>query len=1228
MTRYIFPIIIAFTLLFTSCLDEIDYEPIGEGNSSITATIKFHPLISSLEDNKSRTEGDAIKTIRNIQVVIYNAKNDELIRVEKFVEGDKENKGEFTKGENDKMPDKINGTEKPYDQSEAMTETATFTLASLPFGRYKIYAVANYSDLTAEGIDISTPDKLKSLKAEWDQNKISNNDQMFGYFATDDQSGYEDAPILTINRKSASLNAWILRLASKVTIVYDGHDLYEGINIYIKSVSIKDIPSTCTLGFIPTEELTKRKVNGNCPSEDQLITNPANSTLYYKTKTQGGNDDDLDEVETLEEDPNVNYKEWLCVNRSVSAIGAVQTTRDGNNNLKYDLDENNEKITHTEKMPALFFYENCQGNYEDYPDKKLYDKTPAEDDVYTDENDDNVYKDRVKAGTFIEVKGFYVSNNPQNQSNGEITYRFMLGQNTEYDYNALRNRHYKLTLKFRGYANQPEWHIVYDEDNPGLFPPEDYFMSYLYNVRQEMPIRLTGHPTKVIVQIVENCWAPYDSEEEEMVAPAGPTLAEDPTAFRWNRVVYTGNEYSYGLHSFYNGGSTPYTSDIINGSSNPEENIPEGMIYENNKVSPIWVGFLALQAPTGFEDFNTPLPTGVYDTRSVDNYSDSRTMEGMRRFFYGTENAQFRDSDRPINMIPLYENTYILPDLNELTSDFVTYNSGEKNDRTGRNAYSAKKNPDGAYSINIPMFTLPKDIGYISGFSGNNPYEAYYRKAVLKITAVFNESSGEKTLIKYMPIFQMRRIINPKAVWRTWDDNEAFEVRLMVLDRPNDTQFVNLESNGEWEAYVAEEGNDQRPATNQVFTLEGAGSDGKVHGSTGSKIRFKILFDGDVPQNETRCGKVLVHYHGNNCEHSIFVRKGYNVPVRIGNDKEDAEWSSFAVFSFGKDVEKTEDGRIKEAPKPEYQSGKWTLPANTIDDLEGTLTVSPLALGTMFKRGNYDQGIRIINNKKYLPLEPITGKLALSNGTELNWDEIYGIPVLEPQSSYGTYWTQSDVSATDNWEWSQFISTVPEEGNTMTYRYDIPTVEDYEVIMKQGFGIGVLYGDGTTRTAENKETAFGYFNEDNAVYKATAGMRGFISYNLTNYNQVFFPIGYSGYGRRTIRPSNNPNPGVLRYGAQMVVLDQANNPVNQYRPIAYNNPANPGVIYWAKKMLHRKVGNNNDYLMGFDMNFFDINIGPADHAVSMLDFGDAIPIKPIVIERIQNPQAERKNEKR
>ena len=74
-------------------------------------------------------------------------------------------------------------------------------------------------------------------------------------------------------------------------------------------------------------------------------------------------------------------------------------------------------------------------------------------------------------------------------SEGEITYRFMLGKDTDTDYDAQRNYHYKLTMKFNGYANDVDWHIDYDyvPKPPEIVVPTPMYISYLSNRSLEVP---------------------------------------------------------------------------------------------------------------------------------------------------------------------------------------------------------------------------------------------------------------------------------------------------------------------------------------------------------------------------------------------------------------------------------------------------------------------------------------------------------------------------------------------------------------------------------------------------------------------------------------------------------------------------------------------------------------------------------------------------------------------
>ena len=101
------------------------------------------------------------------------------------------------------------------------------------------------------------------------------------------------------------------------------------------------------------------------------------------------------------------------------------------------------------------------------------------------------WKDHKPYGTYVEVEGYYVSKNPQNPGDGPIKFRFMLGKDIATDYNAERNHHYKLTLMFKGYGNDADWHIEYEEPK-GIVVPDPYYIYYLYDQTMTLPIKVVG----------------------------------------------------------------------------------------------------------------------------------------------------------------------------------------------------------------------------------------------------------------------------------------------------------------------------------------------------------------------------------------------------------------------------------------------------------------------------------------------------------------------------------------------------------------------------------------------------------------------------------------------------------------------------------------------------------------------------------------------------------------
>ena len=148
---------------------------------------------------------------------------------------------------------------------------------------------------------------------------------------------------------------------------------------------------------------------------------------------------------------------------------------------------------HTEYSEALYFFENNQGTGE----KHGYHPS-----------DESWNKDRKAYGTYIEVKGYYVNRTADNSSQGPIIYRFMLGKDVTTDFNAERSNHYKVTLKFRNNANDPDWHIVYEPEQPEITIPDPLYISSVPNesVNVRVGVRGASSSTPVKAEIIESHW--------------------------------------------------------------------------------------------------------------------------------------------------------------------------------------------------------------------------------------------------------------------------------------------------------------------------------------------------------------------------------------------------------------------------------------------------------------------------------------------------------------------------------------------------------------------------------------------------------------------------------------------------------------------------------------------------------------------------------------------------
>lgn len=970
----------------TSCYDEfMKQEFIGEGKASISATLDFKPMSSAL--SRTRAAGDALKDINSLHVLLYG-EDKKLIKNWKIEEYTVSNEGR-----NDS--DAENGS-----SAETSTKRATFKLPEeIGFGKYYMYAVANIPDLltnSAYSEAIKTVDGLKNIPLTWDSEDVANNGQMIGFFTKSSAPALSaDDESLIVNEKSVKLHAWLRRAASKVTVAFDGSNLKEGVFIYIQSVQIKDIPSKCYLG-------KDNKVGADAP-EGTTLTADGETITYH----EGDNADDFE------------YGEG-CADHRVT-VGAPHLG------------------SHDEKAPALYFYENMQGSGDSMPNKSQdadgngildFPGLPDKPEKYPDYRP----KDSVPNGTYIEVHAHYISNNSERLGNGHIIYRFMLGQDVIKDYNAKRNCHYKLTLKFKNFANEADWHIEYEEPEPGVMTPEPYYISYLYNHSMMYPIKVNtgGHEIESITaEIIDNRWAPHNANPA-----AAPPI---------------------------------YFSEMDKEGENK------------------WNGFLSLHKTTMTV---LPAPPGQLSEESNKEYYEDPPKRGLREYKKFTVGEHTTSGSLDVD-------TYR-----------VEKHSTEAN----------------TYNVFIPMYTRAKQMISTTGYTGNNPFVAYQRKAVVRITTKLKDVP--EAFVNTVPIYQVRRVVNPKGIYRSAGNNTPFHVVLKRLPREEATEFQTFQSEGPWKAYVVAQQN------GAGITLSASGGselqDGTIYGKTGSVIDFNVNFNGQV-DDENHYAIIRVEYHNYTCQHLIFVRQG---------NKPDALLTGGTRWYAENMRTKTERAS------------------------------SPLDEGSLFKCGNWDYPIDASNNKN----------------SRIPWINVYPTDfVLYPSGGFVIAGKEDEGKKL--WSTITFSNSfsIPASGMRVARLADYMALLNSSDI-EQGYGI--LYGDDATETADNIENAYGYDYKNNNKGR---GMRGCFAYNKLTGKNLFFPIGASGYGHRR-RSDKTPgmlrySAGRTEYYPENEPHPWGNSRVKD-RPLFYDLFRRPGAIYWIDKETNQKLGWDINYFT-FDFNSID-----------------------------------------
>lgn len=1011
---FLYALTAVLAVTFGSCADDPIYggEPGGDGTATISASVEFTPLVSSL-DGGSRTSGSALKAINTLNIVVFD-------QAGKFV-SNTPIKGFTTETTTDR-PDLPDGIPSDKHWAEASTSRASINF-NVPYGRYRIYAVANVPGFDSfDGKEVD----LNSYVLTWDKDDILANGAMLGHFCADKKLSSK-APDLVVSRPQLNLNAWLKRAASKVTVAFDGSNLEEGVYIYLKSVQIKDIPVQCFLG------------DKNSPSQAGKLISDGEIVTYY----EGEQPDE-------------------------SAFNESYPARITKGKPKYG--------DHAEDSPnSLYFYENMQGKGVEgtASDKRQLVKgdegkpnpsfpggntRPEEGNPATDPSLTG-FKDAKPYGSYIEVKAYYQSNAAGHVSKGNIVYRFMLGKDAIIDYDAERNHHYKLTLKFNRWANDVDWHIDYTPD-PGISIPNPYYISYLYNHSMMLPVTINaGSKTvkSVHAEIIDNRWAPKDAAAD------------------------------------FN-----YVREMDIEGANP------------------WNGFLSLHK-TVDRDIKGGVP---YTPESNKEYWERMPKRGVR--------------------------TYAKMDPGTWTDGNNDESTGIQSDDTYEVARETK-NSQNLYHLSLPMYTRAKVLIKGTAYTGNNPYVAYQRSSKVKIVATLSDDSSLEEVVE---IIQVRRVVNPKGVYREHNNTTPFHVVLTRLPKENATRFEKFSSEGKWRAYVA-------IGDENLVTLSGSGveKNGRmIVGSTGSDIDFYINFNKSVTvgENESKYAIIRVDYHDYTCSHLIFVRRGLAPDNLITGG---AKWHTRNLKTSSKEAG------------------------------------SPVEEGSLFRYANLGQPIDAISNKNpqeyWINVVPSFFKAPGDNDLKIATED------------------NSNQSSTS---WSK-IGNRPLASQTFDDSYvklsvsnaRIPDVKDYADLYKDANiqqGFGVLYGDDADETLLDINEVYGRDYTTSSKF----GMRGVFVYNNSatgdlSGRSVFFPVGASGYGHRRAKEN-----GMLRYSCNRADYFDPHGSDNYpggklAAPLFYDLFMRPGAIYWTKgpssddyfNQLNKGDGND---IHGWDFNYFTFDFYP------------------------------------
>lgn len=1138
-------ILAAMTACLMSCQDDFGYDPsIADGSKTRIGVSVEYNVEESL-DLKSRSyyddetsggdSGTAIQNINDLWLAIYDGEGNFMCKYPIVAEAGASKSGPAAEDfivDEATIKNQVNSDNRLPDESHLGDDKAgkvSFDIV-MPTGKYYIYAIANVADF--DKLDVSTRENLKATKFNWNLTDISQNSQMFGVFSAGGANRAQtDAAPITVTNRTASLHAWVRRLASKVTVAFDGSHLYDNVQVIIYDITIKDIPKQAYLGY------------DNHPgwsgdvrdTQEEPLTSEASAQRYT---LENGLYPEGKKIKIQDELSSAELTDLFPTNYLHICNGAHKYLGKGEEGDNPSIEEN----THSHTSRSLFFYENMQGHGKSKAQPNPEDSTeiwypiPSEDDLTSG------WKDHKPYGTYIEVTGYYRnSSNTAFVSSGPIKYRFMLGQDTDTDYDAIRNTHYKLTLVLKGNGNDADWHIEY-KDKVGLHASSPQFISYLYNKDMNLTVKMSGELSDSYYLRAEI----IGCDDNEIKYPHGKPSSSiaDPT---FRTLFYQNDkldEQTYWRPWGDNTENYPDPSDHKDPQTPTEDLYYHGNpTVPNNASKPYygpWVSFLSLRKTELLQI--TAEDVGLKTVEGSDN-GDWLKMYTVNHSYFNNKNRGWRN-------YKVTEGTQTDPTDGNYNVKITKYSAaGVPNERI----------------FTIPLFTRSKELYTVSGFTGNNPYTAYPRKQRVKIYVASDESGTAVEGIEpvYVDIIQVRRIVNPKAVWRSGETKpEDFHVSLMWLKNDNEldpnVEFEKFNSMGPWSAEVVTGGDN---IISLSSTTDGSGSNAsqsgvrRVEGASEHPVDFKINFNGNKG-----CAIVRVRYHNYTCEHDIFCRVGYD-PLPLGSGK--SLWQTMNVESFDKD-------------------------GNAV------LCKSPLMEGSLFKHNSTTAILSKNNTIDQFAIMPgvLRVKEKGSSETSKEWKNI-------TPSYTDKYWTINNTG--------EYVATWTD------FTYLMATTGSSSI--KKAYG--VLYGDGATETATTTGEAYGYNKtNDDADYSSTRGMRGVIVYDKDSHAQIFFPIGQSGYGRRKASGGwgNSDYSGALKYGNRSVYYAPAAN--LQYVPLFNDIYRRTGAIYWTRYCKGEHNASNNT---AFDMNYhtmgfktFSYNATNAGTADADGGVGDACFLRTLV----------------